>query len=75
MARHIAPLSGQAREIISHKYYKETDGTKAKLEEILVLEKRKSPNRIPYFFSCSKQYPGKFMLGKCLDNNYDGNNN
>ena len=64
MARHISPLASQAREIISHKYYRETDGTKAKLEEILVLEKRKAQNRIPYFFSCSKQYAGKFMLGK-----------
>ena len=64
MARHIAPLAAQAREILSHKYYKESDGTKAKLEEILVIEKRKTPTRIPYFFSCSKQYAGKFMLGK-----------
>ena len=66
MARYIAPLAAHAREILSHKYYKETDGTKAKLEEVLVIEKRKSPNRIPYFFSCSKQYAGKFMLGEQL---------
>jgi len=63
MARHISPLAAHAREIITHKYYKESDGTKAKLEEILMMEKRKAPGRIPYFFSCSKQFPGKFMLG------------
>jgi len=57
-------MAAHAREISTHKYYKESDGTKAKLEEILMQEKRKTPGRIPYFFSCSKQYPGKFMLGK-----------
>lgn len=64
MTRYIGPLSTHAREILSHKYFKETDGTRAKLEEILAMEKRKAPGRIPYFFSTAKQYPGKFMIGK-----------
>lgn len=63
MARHISPMASHAREILTHKYYRETDGTRAKLEEVLMQEKRKTPGRIPYFFSCSKQYAGKFMLG------------
>ncbi|XP_057294879.1 transcription elongation factor SPT6-like [Hydractinia symbiolongicarpus] len=63
MTRYIGPLSTHAREILSHKYFKETDGTRAKLEEILAVEKRKAPGRIPYFFSTAKQYPGKFMIG------------
>ncbi|XP_065055472.1 transcription elongation factor SPT6-like isoform X2 [Rhopilema esculentum] len=64
IARYIQPMSSQAREIINHRYYRETEGgVKQKLEEILVTEKRKNPSRIPYFFSASQTYPGKFMLG------------
>lgn len=70
MARHISPMAAHAREIFTHKYYRETDGTKAKLEEVLTVEKRKTPGRIPYFFSCSKQFPGKFMLGKSNSTNF-----
>lgn len=57
-------MVSQARELINHRYYRETEGgIKQKLEEILVAEKRKNPSRIPYFFSASQAYPGKFMLG------------
>lgn len=67
LARHIAPIANHAREIISHKYYKDAEGgLKSKLEEILIQEKRKAPGRIPYFFSCAKQLPGKFMLGNYI---------
>ena len=57
-------MASQAREIINHRYYRETEGgIKQKLEEILIAEKRKNPSRIPYFFSASQVYSGKFMLG------------
>ena len=70
LTRHVTPLASHARELIAHKYYKETDGTRPKLEEILALEKRKNPGRIPYFFTVSKQLPGKFMIGK-LSRSFD----
>lgn len=63
IARYIQSMVSHAREVINHRYYKETEGLKQKLEEILVTEKRKNPSRIPYFFSASQTYPGKFMLG------------
>ena len=57
-------MTSQTREIVNHRYYRETEGgNKQKLEEILLTEKRKNPSRIPYFFSASQVYPGKFMLG------------
>ena len=57
-------MASQAREIVNHRYYRETEGgLKQKLEEILLTEKRKNPSRIPYFFSASQVYAGKFMLG------------
>ncbi|EDO33602.1 predicted protein [Nematostella vectensis] len=64
IARHIQPMAALAREILNHKYYRAADGgSKAKLEELLVLEKKKAPQRIPYFLSASKEFPGKFLLG------------
>ncbi len=64
IARFIQPIAVQARDVINHRYYRETEGgIKQKLEEILLNEKRKNPSRIPYFFSASQTYPGKFMLG------------
>ena len=64
LARHIQPMSAHARDILNHRYFKDTDGgNKQKMEEILQTEKRKNPSRIPYYFSSAKQYPGKFMLG------------
>ena len=63
-ARHISPMAMHAREVLNHKYFKDTEGgQRQKLEEILTAEKRKAPSKIPYYFSTSKQYPGKFMLG------------
>lgn len=57
-------MAAHCREITTHKYYKEAEGLRAKLEEILIQDKRKAPGRIPYYFSCSKPLPGKFMLGE-----------
>ena len=64
LTRHITPLAAHSRELCAHKYFKESDGTRQKLEEILGQEKRKNPGRIPYFFTTSKQYAGKFMIGE-----------
>ncbi|XP_031559934.1 transcription elongation factor SPT6-like [Actinia tenebrosa] len=64
IARHIQPMASLAREVVTHKYHRPADGgSKPKLEELLVVEKKKAPQRIPYFISLSKAYPGKFLLG------------
>lgn len=63
IARHVQPMASFAREILNHKNYRAVDGVKAKLEEILQVEKRKAPQRIPYLMSTTKEFPGKFFLG------------
>ncbi|XP_063703465.1 transcription elongation factor SPT6-like [Culicoides brevitarsis] len=63
IARHINPMAGYARDLLSYKYYLDTQGgMKDKAEEALREEKRKNPNKIHYFISVSKNYPGKFLL-------------
>ncbi|KAG5681165.1 hypothetical protein PVAND_010625 [Polypedilum vanderplanki] len=63
IARHINPMAGYARDLIGFKYYrKELGGIREKAEELLKEEKKKNPNKIHYFISASKHYPGKFMI-------------
>jgi transcription elongation factor SPT6 len=63
IARHINPLASNARDLIGYKYYrKELGGLRDKAEEMLKDEKSKNPNKIHYFLSASKSYPGKFMI-------------
>ncbi|XP_077995239.1 transcription elongation factor SPT6-like isoform X2 [Glandiceps talaboti] len=64
IARHVQPMASFVRDVLSHKYYKDTQGGKREvMEKILSEEKKKAPSKIPYFMSLSKDYPGKFMLG------------
>ncbi|KAK2574192.1 Transcription elongation factor SPT6 [Acropora cervicornis] len=63
IARHVQPMASFAREILNHKNYRAVDGNKTKLEETLLAEKRKAPQRIPYLLSTTKEFPGKFFLG------------
>ena len=56
-------MASFVREVLNHKNYRAVDGVKAKLEELLLAEKRKHPQRIPYFMSTTKDFPGKFFLG------------
>ena len=56
-------MASFAREILNHKNYRAVDGNKTKLEENLLAEKRKAPQRIPYLLSTTKEFPGKFFLG------------
>ena len=57
-------MASFAREILNHKYFRAADGgQKSKLEEILIMEKKRAPQRIPYFLSTAKDFPGKFLLG------------
>ena len=63
LARFVQPIAANAREILSHKCYRKADGGNVdSLKKLLRDEKSKNPKRIPYFFSASKQIPGKFCL-------------
>ncbi|KAK2165050.1 hypothetical protein LSH36_55g00002 [Paralvinella palmiformis] len=63
IARHIQPMAAFVRDILSYKYHKESDGgNREVMEKICIEEKKKAPSKIPYFFTASKEFPGKFML-------------
>lgn len=63
IARHVNPMAAFARDIMSYKYYHNTQGgMKDIAEEFLKEEKKKNPNKIHYIFSASKNFPGKFLI-------------
>ncbi|XP_039266664.1 transcription elongation factor SPT6-like isoform X1 [Styela clava] len=63
IARFIQPMAANARDILNHKYYRESNGGKKDvLEELLKQAKKNAPSRIPYFMSECKELPGKFLL-------------
>ena len=63
LARFINPMGQLARELHAHKSYRSADGGNInKLMAMLAEEKKQQPSRIPYFFSASKQLPGKYVL-------------
>lgn len=62
IARYVNPMAAHARDLLSFKYYRDTEGLKDKAEELLKEEKKKNPSKIHYFTSASKSYPGKFLL-------------
>jgi transcription elongation factor SPT6 len=63
IARHVNPMASHAREILSFKYYRNTDGgNRDKAKELLKAEKSKQGGKIHYFLSATKEFPGKFML-------------
>lgn len=62
IARHVTPMAGFARDLISYKYYKPLNGMRDKAEEILKDEKARNPNKIHYVISAAKNYPGRFLL-------------
>ncbi|XP_074640844.1 transcription elongation factor SPT6-like [Tubulanus polymorphus] len=63
IARHIQPMASYAREITNYRYFRMADaGNKEILDKMLKDEKRKFPTKIPYYFSPTKSYPGKFYL-------------
>ena len=63
IARHINPMASYARDLLTYKYYRDTlGGLRDKAEELLKEEKKKNSNKIHYFLSASKSYPGKFMI-------------
>ncbi|XP_055297233.1 transcription elongation factor SPT6 isoform X2 [Sitodiplosis mosellana] len=63
IARHVTPMAQYARDLLGYKYYYDAaGGMKDKMEEKLKEEKKKNANKIHYFLSASKNYPGKFLL-------------
>lgn len=63
ITRHVNPMAAFARDLLAYKYYRESaGGMKDKMEELLKEEKKKNANKIHYFLSASKNYPGKFLL-------------
>merc|ERR1719187_3032039 len=63
IARHVQPMAAFSRDMLNHKYYKDSEGGNREIMHKLVMEeKKKGPTKIPYFFSASKEHPGKFLL-------------
>jgi hypothetical protein len=65
LARYVNPMANNVREILNYKYFHDFDDDSKKLEVIeslLLNEQRANPTRIPYFFTCDKTHPGKFLL-------------
>ena len=68
IARHINPMSSNSRDIITFKYFRsDTEGgNKPKCEAMIMSEKRANPSKIHYFFSASKDLPGKVRIFNIL---------
>ncbi|CAG0916226.1 unnamed protein product, partial [Notodromas monacha] len=66
VARHVTPMAAHARDILMYKYFRNTQGGNREIaEEILVEEKRRTPNRIPYIVSIvtpQNGQAGQFLL-------------
>ena len=55
IARHVNPMAAHARDLLSFRYYRDTEGgLKDKAEEILKEEKKKNPTKIHYIVSVAK---------------------
>ena len=64
IARHINPMASNSRDIMNYKYFRpDTEGGDRKVcEQLIAREMQREPKKIHYFFSASKELPGKFML-------------
>ncbi|XP_044580545.1 transcription elongation factor SPT6-like [Cotesia glomerata] len=68
IAKYINPMATYASKLLNFKYYQDgIDGLKTKAEDFLKKQKEKTPKKIPYIISASKNQPGKFLLS-CLIN-------
>lgn len=56
-------MSSYARELLNFRYFVHADGgKKEEMEKILLEEKKKAPNKIHYYVSACREFPGKFIL-------------
>ncbi|VDK88893.1 unnamed protein product [Dibothriocephalus latus] len=63
VARFMQPMVYLIREVMTHKYYRDSrGGIRDVLTELLRKEKEISPNRIPYFLSAMAEHPGCFLI-------------
>lgn len=63
IARYVQPMAAFARDLMSFKYYRDTQGSKRDVvEKLLIDEKKKFPSKIHYFITACKDLPGKFLL-------------
>jgi len=71
VARYINPMAAHARDVLSFRYFRDlglTEQTYApgkereRADEMIKDDKKKNPSKIHYFVSCSREFPGKFML-------------
>lgn len=54
IARYVNPMAAHARDLLSFKYYRDTEGLKDKAEEILKEEKKKNASKIHYVLGACK---------------------
>lgn len=55
IARHVNPMAAHARDLLTFRYYKDTEGGhKDKADEFLKEEKKKNAQKIHYIVSVSK---------------------
>ena len=45
IARHVQPMAASVRDIIGHRYYKETDDKREVIEKLLADDKKKTPSK------------------------------
>ena len=68
IANYIEPMAANARDLLSHKNFRETGGDREKIEQVIRQAKKECPSRIPYYVTaCGKaakdpRVEGKFML-------------
>lgn len=54
IARYVNPMAAHARDLLSFKYYRDTEGLKDKAEEVIKEEKKKNASKIHYVLGASK---------------------
>jgi len=70
MARFVNPQAAYAREIITHKYYKEEDyEDPAGAAEYLTNEREANPDKNHYCLTASRKAPGRFLLSFLVQEN------
>ncbi|GMS90041.1 hypothetical protein PENTCL1PPCAC_12216, partial [Pristionchus entomophagus] len=64
LSRYIQPMASYCREALNHRYALENSQSEKKdeIDAHLHTMKRENPNKIPYCFTPSAVYPGKFTL-------------
>ncbi|CAD5223704.1 unnamed protein product [Bursaphelenchus okinawaensis] len=64
LARFVTPMAEYAREVLNHKYALDCifEDSKAEIEANIKAQREQAPSRIPYVFTVSREYPGKFVI-------------